>query len=249
MKQIDADGSGKIHYSEFARLLNGEDEIVRSTMPDAAPYGAIGLDAPLPKSFNQLRAAQYTGPDDYDGNVPEVAEMVQGNGSVWQQNKVGNVRRVKHQESHSDIGRRKVGAPNSIGPQFNTYGMFLLPKHDILRQMVEKLELKHSGYKLTKAFRKYDKNGDGRLDKKELRAMLADIGFEMTDRNFELLMKRLDLGGDGSIDLKEWWSHIVNLAVSGPPGATSFMQRDESGKEAQHFRHEDHDGASKKGVV
>jgi hypothetical protein len=40
-------------------------------------------------------------------------------------------------------------------------GIGLLPKHDILRQLCEKIELKHKGNNLSKAFRKYDTDGSG----------------------------------------------------------------------------------------
>eukprot|EP01052_Picozoa_sp_SAG31_P020764 SAG31_NODE_1576_length_7838_cov_5.738468_3_plen_78_part_00 len=61
-------------------------------------------------------------------------------------------------------------------------GLNLLPKHDVLRRLAEKLELKHSGWKLTRAFRKYDEDGSGKLDRNELRAAIASIGFELNDR-------------------------------------------------------------------
>jgi hypothetical protein len=53
--------------------------------------------------------------------------------------------------------------------------------------MIEKLELKHDGNKLTQAFNKYDTNGNGILEKKELRAMLGSIGFAMTSSCAALL--------------------------------------------------------------
>jgi hypothetical protein len=44
-------------------------------------------------------------------------------------------------------------------------GIGLLPKHDILRQLCEKIELKHKGNNLSKAFRKYDTDGSGMLSR------------------------------------------------------------------------------------
>ena len=42
MKQIDTDGGGSVHYSEFANQIK-MDEVQRSMMPTEAPYGAVGV--------------------------------------------------------------------------------------------------------------------------------------------------------------------------------------------------------------
>ena len=57
------------------------------------------------------------------------------------------------------------------------------------------------------AFKKLDNNGDGRLDKNEIRSHLRGLGgSNMHDR--EAILKRFfetcDANGDGKIDLDEW---------------------------------------------
>ena len=42
----------------------------------------------------------------------------------------------------------------------NRRGLNLLPKHDILRQLAEKIELKHQGQNLTRAFRQCEFGGN-----------------------------------------------------------------------------------------
>ena len=54
------------------------------------------------------------------------------------------------------------------------------------------------------AFRKFDKNGDGHLDKNELKSLLINSGKKVSDQELELLFRQGDVDGDGLIDIQEF---------------------------------------------
>ena len=55
-----------------------------------------------------------------------------------------------------------------------------------------------------KAFDKFDKDGNGTIDSKELQELSAMLGQPLTDEQLEGALKDLDLNGDGVIDTKEF---------------------------------------------
>ena len=54
------------------------------------------------------------------------------------------------------------------------------------------------------AFSKFDKDGNGTIDPKELGQLSKDLGQEITEEQIEEAMKELDLNGDGVVDLEEF---------------------------------------------
>jgi len=55
-----------------------------------------------------------------------------------------------------------------------------------------------------KIFSKFDKNGDGKISRSELKEMLSTLGSETTSEEVKRMMEELDQNGDGFIDLKEF---------------------------------------------
>jgi len=67
-------------------------------------------------------------------------------------------------------------------------------------------------------FHKYDRNGDGVIDPYELKFLLKDIGEDMDEEKFQVLLKEIDTDGSGSISFPEFteamrkWVHKKNEA-------------------------------------
>jgi len=60
-----------------------------------------------------------------------------------------------------------------------------------------------------KVFKRFDTDGSGEIDAKELQAMIFALGEAMSDADVANLLKTLDTTGNGSIDFEEfyaWWS-------------------------------------------
>ena len=54
------------------------------------------------------------------------------------------------------------------------------------------------------AFRKFDSDGDGHLDRNELKNLLIQTGKSVSDQEVDLLFKQGDVDGDGKIDIQEF---------------------------------------------
>jgi len=54
------------------------------------------------------------------------------------------------------------------------------------------------------AFQKFDADGSGAIDKKELQTLSKTLGFPLTDEQTDVALKDLDLNKDGVIDFNEF---------------------------------------------
>lgn len=67
---------------------------------------------------------------------------------------------------------------------------------------------------MKKVFAQFDKSGDGKICVKELKAMCAELGKNMTDSQAQAAMRQLDRNGDDTVDFEEfslWWSCTPGL--------------------------------------
>jgi hypothetical protein len=62
-------------------------------------------------------------------------------------------------------------------------------------------------------FRKYDKDGNGTIDRAELRAVFEDLGAEATDATIEAAMAALDTRGNGAIDFADFTTWYTSCKV------------------------------------
>ncbi|XP_060568172.1 uncharacterized protein LOC132726811 [Ruditapes philippinarum] len=58
--------------------------------------------------------------------------------------------------------------------------------------------------RLDRAFKVFDKNGDGSIDREELKVVLTSIGDKMTNDEVESMFREADKNNNGKIDLKEF---------------------------------------------
>ncbi|KAL6225891.1 PREDICTED: probable calcium-binding protein CML23-like isoform 2 [Fragaria vesca subsp. vesca] len=66
-----------------------------------------------------------------------------------------------------------------------------------------------SAEELKKIFNKFDKNGDGKICRDELREIFRELGSETTPEEVKTIMAEFDKDGDGRIDLDEF-AEILN---------------------------------------
>ncbi|MCD7448382.1 Calmodulin-like protein 3 [Datura stramonium] len=57
---------------------------------------------------------------------------------------------------------------------------------------------------LKRVFHMFDRNGDGRITKKELNDSLENMGIFMSDSDLAQMIKKIDVNGDGYIDIDEF---------------------------------------------
>ncbi|CAN4096706.1 unnamed protein product [Withania somnifera] len=57
---------------------------------------------------------------------------------------------------------------------------------------------------LKRVFHMFDRNGDGRITKKELNTSLENMGIFMSDTDLAQMINKIDVNGDGYIDIDEF---------------------------------------------
>ncbi|XP_021906924.1 calmodulin-like protein 7 [Carica papaya] len=59
---------------------------------------------------------------------------------------------------------------------------------------------------LKRVFQMFDKNGDGRITKKELNDSLENLGIFIPDKELAQMIEKIDVNGDGCVDIDEFGS-------------------------------------------
>ena len=62
---------------------------------------------------------------------------------------------------------------------------------------------------IIKSFREFDKDGDGVLNKKELKYLLLSLGEDLNDEELEEFIAQIDTTGSGSINYKDFISLML----------------------------------------
>ena len=57
---------------------------------------------------------------------------------------------------------------------------------------------------LKRVFQMFDKNGDGRITKKELTDSLENLGIFIPDKELIQMIEKIDVNGDGCVDIEEF---------------------------------------------
>lgn len=63
---------------------------------------------------------------------------------------------------------------------------------------------------LREAFKVFDKNGDGKISKMELKTVLESLGQHLTDRELDDMMNEADTNHDGAVDFEEFKKMMAN---------------------------------------
>lgn len=76
---------------------------------------------------------------------------------------------------------------------------------------MSKEELEKSVQLLKEIFKRFDKDGNGVIDKNELKeTMIKDLGIPVSEEDVNSMMKDADKNGDGKIDSEEFITIMKN---------------------------------------
>ncbi|XP_078390981.1 EF-hand domain-containing family member B isoform X2 [Cetorhinus maximus] len=92
---------------------------------------------------------------------------------------------------------------------------------NILRQHLMKTNF-HNFKSLLEAFRHYDKNGDGKIDREELRDVCIQFNLKLDPKLIDQLMEYCDIEGDGTINFLEF-ANFLNWKDKMPLGKMEQM--------------------------
>ncbi|CAF4396921.1 unnamed protein product, partial [Adineta steineri] len=62
-----------------------------------------------------------------------------------------------------------------------------------------------------KCFRKYDLDGSGTIDKHELKTALSSFGYRLSDRFYDLLIRKFDRTGRGTVAFDDFIQACVSI--------------------------------------
>ncbi|XP_041039895.1 EF-hand domain-containing family member B [Carcharodon carcharias] len=91
----------------------------------------------------------------------------------------------------------------------------------ILRQHLKKINF-HNFKSLLEAFRHYDKNGDGKIDREELRDVCIQFNLKLDPKLIDQLIEYCDIEGDGTINFLEF-ANFLNWKDKMPLGKMEQM--------------------------
>jgi peflin len=81
---------------------------------------------------------------------------------------------------------------------------------------------------MQQGFRQRDRSGDGRLDGQEIRAALADSGYQLAEGTFQTLMKKFDRHRQGSLSFDDYVE--LSIFVSTTRNVFGFYDRQRTGQ-------------------
>ncbi|CAF1077853.1 unnamed protein product [Rotaria magnacalcarata] len=73
-----------------------------------------------------------------------------------------------------------------------------------------------------KCFRRFDLDGSGTIDKHELKIALSSFGYRLSDRFYDLLIKKFDRSGRGTVAFDDFIQACVSIQTL----TTAFSQHD-----------------------
>jgi len=99
------------------------------------------------------------------------------------------------------------------------------------------------GFKI--AFKEFDKNGDGKIDPRELKLAMRSLGYKTSNQEIYTMIGEVDADGDGHIDFDEFVRLMTDHrgeAPSSAPGAGGSRSRAREKEIKASFKHFDEDG-------
>ncbi|XP_076135028.1 mitochondrial adenyl nucleotide antiporter SLC25A24 [Alosa pseudoharengus] len=145
---------------------------------------ALCLSDSTAKSFEELFAKLDTNKD----GIVDVSELKAGLSSMG-----------------IAIGKGTVQKIMTSGDSDGNAGLDLNEFSKYLREHEKKLKL---------TFKSLDKNNDGRIDYKEIRQSLTDMGVDVTEEQAQKILQSIDVDGTMTVDWSEWRDHFLFSAAS-----------------------------------
>ncbi|KAK7505854.1 hypothetical protein BaRGS_00003125 [Batillaria attramentaria] len=95
---------------------------------------------------------------------------------------------------------------DELGTVMRNLGQF--PSLDELNTMLKEIDIDGDGTfsfeEFVQAFRVFDKSGCGYITPSDLRAVLQNIGEDLTEEEIDEMIAEVDIDGDGRIDFEEF---------------------------------------------
>lgn len=88
----------------------------------------------------------------------------------------------------------------------------------------------------------FDKNGDGQITKKELGESLKNLGIFIADEELDATMDKIDVNGDGCVDVEEFGRLYRSIVEDGPGADADGDKYDEDEDMREAFNVFDQNG-------
>jgi len=175
----DADGNGEIDIGEFVCLM----------FPNAASI-VSGLKQNF-RSAEDVRAAFNSWDTNRDGQISfqELKQAVQRTGQNLNDEQISALFVIGDADQNGEIDLdefMKMMMPGTSD---------VVAKFRSIRKTVRDVQ---------QAFKQFDKNGDGSIDRKELTSALASSGGNFTQQEIDVIFTAADVDGNGEIDYEEF---------------------------------------------
>jgi len=125
-----------------------------------------------------------------------IAMDVNGDGSLTTAELVEGLKKAGMNEAEMEELTKVISEVDADGSGSIDYTEFLAATLEKRAYMEEDI--------CWQAFRVFDRNGDGKIDKKELSVVLQDPDLKKVAEDIESLVKEIDTSGDGEIDFQEF---------------------------------------------
>lgn len=85
----------------------------------------------------------------------------------------------------------------------------LLQFDEFLELMTRKMSHNDGDELVKQAFRSYDRDGDGHIDKGELLSFMRDVNDSVTEEEVDTMIKEADYDNDGKVSFEEFYRIIT----------------------------------------
>ena len=80
---------------------------------------------------------------------------------------------------------------------------------EFLTMMARKMKESNSESDIKEAFKVFDKDGDGLISAAELRAVMKNLGEQLTDQEVDEMIREADIDGDGQVNYEGKYNVIL----------------------------------------